>query len=170
MLDLDSPEWSSLEHAYGAATDTPALLKQLDELPECADWQEEPWFTLWSSLAHQGDVYSASFAAVPHVIRAIKRSPERASAQYLTFPAWVEICRAKKGLAVPEPLVESYKRALSEIPSVVAEAARSKWPNDKLRSALAAIAAANGDVVIAEAILELTPDVAAEFLARQESE
>jgi hypothetical protein len=29
MLSLDSPRWSELEHAYGAASDIPSLLRQL---------------------------------------------------------------------------------------------------------------------------------------------
>jgi hypothetical protein len=55
----------------------------------------EPWFSLWSSLAHQGDVYSASFAAVPHVVHALSTAPERADASFFQFPTWVEIYRQK---------------------------------------------------------------------------
>lgn len=53
LLPLDSPRWSELTHAYGSASDTPALLRQLASLPR-ADGDAEPWFSLWSSLAHQG--------------------------------------------------------------------------------------------------------------------
>jgi len=67
MLDLDDPRWSDLTHAYGKASDIPDLLRQLDKLP-LATGDAEPWFSLWSALAHQGDVYPASFAAVPHVV------------------------------------------------------------------------------------------------------
>ena len=63
MLSLDSPGWSKLRHAYGVASDTPKLLRQLERLP-ASDNEKESWFSNWSSLAHQGDVYSASFAAV----------------------------------------------------------------------------------------------------------
>lgn len=55
-LPLDSARWATLEHAYGKASDLPAMLRQLDALPE-AIGNEEPWFSLWSALAHQGDVY-----------------------------------------------------------------------------------------------------------------
>ncbi|HEX3912895.1 MAG TPA: hypothetical protein VHW71_05265 [Steroidobacteraceae bacterium] len=70
MLPLDSPQWAELSHAYGAAGDIPQLLKQLTNFRR-ATVDKEPWFSLWSALAHQGDVYSASFAAVPHVVAAI---------------------------------------------------------------------------------------------------
>ena len=102
MLSLDSPRWSSLHHAYGSAVDIPELLRQLRELP-ASEGESEPWFPIWSALAHQGDVYSASFAAVPHVVHALGASPANADGVYF-HPAWVEICRRKKGVEVPEDL------------------------------------------------------------------
>src|SRR5690348_14783407 len=92
MLNLDSSRWADLQHAYGAASDTPDLLRQLQSLPDSVG-ESQPWFSLWSSLAHQGDVYPASFAAVPHVVDALATRPESAPAVFFQFPAWVEICR-----------------------------------------------------------------------------
>ena len=57
-LPLDSPRWPELNHAYGKASDIPALLRQLDSFPPSGP-DDEPWFSLWSALAHQGDVYPA---------------------------------------------------------------------------------------------------------------
>ena len=88
-LALDSPRWAELQHAYGGAEDIPALLRQLGSAAN--DTDDEPWFTLWSSLAHQGDVYSASFATVPHVIDAIARNPTGVAFDFFQFPAWIEI-------------------------------------------------------------------------------
>ena len=68
MLELDDPRWSELSHAYGGASDIPALLRQLAKSPRQQGTKEEPWFTLWSSLCHQGDAYSASYAAIPHIV------------------------------------------------------------------------------------------------------
>jgi len=53
MLSLDSDRWSELQHAYGDASNIPALLVQLIDLPS-ATGDAEPWFSLWSALAHQG--------------------------------------------------------------------------------------------------------------------
>src|ERR1041384_882229 len=91
MLPLDSPRWLKLDHAYGcAAEDTSAptgwsahsgfhgyqeipnliqCLRQLEANPQrLPSSQWEPWETLVSSLCHQGTIYSASIAAVPHII------------------------------------------------------------------------------------------------------
>ena len=74
-----------MEHAYGQASDIPPLLRQLQNLPG-SEGQSEPWFTLWSALAHQGDVFSASFAAVPHVIAALSTAPAKADVSFFLFP------------------------------------------------------------------------------------
>jgi hypothetical protein len=164
LLSLDDSRWSELQHAYGAASDIPALLKQLADLPSSED-DSEPWFTLWSALAHQGDVYSASFAAVPHVVEALASAPLKAESSYFQFPAWVEVCRKKNGVEIPEDLEAAYFASLSRLPSLVAGAAAREWEPELLCCALSAIAAAKGQTTVAEAVLELTPDVAEEFIA-----
>ncbi|MBU0622597.1 MAG: hypothetical protein KJ795_12205 [Gammaproteobacteria bacterium] len=163
MLCLDDPRWSELQHAYGAAGDIPALLKQLADLPS-SEKDKEPWFSIWSALAHQGDVYSASFAAVPHVIDVLASAPLRADLSYFQFPAWVEVCRVKNGVSVPKDIAPAYFESLSRLPTLVAAAASRQWDEGFLRCALSAVAAAKGQPAIAEAVLELSPEVAGEFM------
>lgn len=163
MLSLDSPRWIELNHAYGSARNIPALLQALQQLP-VSEGQLEPWFTLWSALAHQGDVYSASFAAVPHVVAALASAPTRASNVYFHFPAWIEICRVARKAHVPEDLRSAYFEALGKLPALAASASVRSWDDDFLRSALAAIAAAKGNAALAEAILELSEDVVPDFM------
>ncbi len=62
--DLDGVRWHELAHAYGAADDTPRLLRQV----EVGEADAETWHALFTSLAHQGTVYSASAAAVPFLL------------------------------------------------------------------------------------------------------
>ena len=164
-LPLDSPRWHELDHAYGKAADIPVLLRQLASLPPSGP-DDEPWFSLWSALTHQGDVYAASFAAVPHVVRAFALAPDRAGAAYLQFPAWVEICRKRQSVTVPPDLHGAYATALAALPHLVAAAAVRTWDDEFLACALAALAAVKGSADVAEAALELTPDVASDFLGR----
>jgi hypothetical protein len=162
-LPLDSARWRELEHAYGNASDMPPLLRQLGTVP-CSDGPQEPWFSLWSALAHQGDVYTASFAAVPHVVRALACAPLEADANYLQFPAVVETDRQRKRIAVPADLSEAYFGALRALPGLIAQAAGRDWDDDFLACALAALAAVKGFGVVAEAALVMTPEVAREFM------
>jgi hypothetical protein len=163
LLSLDSHRWSELRHAYGAAGDTPALLRQLSSLP-ASGGEAEPWFSIWNSLAHQGDVYSASFAAVPHVVAVLATAPGKADSSYFQFPAWVEVCRRQKRVPIPVDLELAYSAALARLPRLVAEAATEPWSPELLSCALAAIAAAKGSASVAEAVLELRPEVADQFL------
>jgi hypothetical protein len=163
LLSLDSPKWSELEHAYGAASDIPALLRQLDGFPK-SEGNKDPWFSIWSALAHQGDVYSASFAAVPHVVEVLSRGPLKADFSYFQFPAWVEICRQKNSAPIPPELEGAYLAALRRLPSLVAAAAEREWDSNLLACALSAIAAAKGFVSVAEAVQELDPEVSTEFM------
>jgi hypothetical protein len=130
-----------------------------------SEGQTEPWFTLWSALAHQGDVFAASFAAVPHVVAALATAPATADSAYFQFPAWVEVCRVKNQVEIPADLREAYFDALARLPALVAAASSRPWEPGFLACALAAIAAAKGQPVVAEAVLEMSsPEVAREFM------
>jgi len=60
---LDQVEWSAVRDAYGPATEVPALLRALVSAnPEHREFACELLFqTIW----HQGNVYSATAAAIP---------------------------------------------------------------------------------------------------------
>jgi hypothetical protein len=83
---------------------------------------------------------------------------------YFQFPAWVEICRKNNGTLIPPDLEAAYFSALSELPGLVAAASARPWDADFLACALSAIAAAKGSSKVAEAVMELTPDSAGEYL------
>jgi hypothetical protein len=161
VLSLNSDRWAELRHAYGSAKNIPALLRQLRTLPTSVG-KSEPWYTLWSSLAHQGDVYSASFAAVPHVIHVVASAPLKVDSTYFHFPAWVEICRMKRQMSVPKDLHDSYFESLALVPALLAAASHRQWEPDFLVCALAAMSAAKGQSIIAEAVLEFSEPGAAE--------
>lgn len=164
MLDLHSPRWAELQHAYGPAADIPQRLAALQGA-HASDSDHEPWLTLWSSLAHQGEVYSASFAAVPHVVAALAANPAAASADFFQFPAWIEICRARQAADVPADLVAAYTSALARLPGLVGIASQRAWNDGFAACALAAIAAAKGHHALAEAALEMsTSELAGDVL------
>lgn len=162
MLPLDSLRWAELQHAYGKASDVPGLLRQLASQSR-SEAYGDTWFALWSALAHQGDVYSASFAAVPHIVALLADSPVGAGSAYFHFPAWVEICRRGKQVEIPVDLEADYFYAIARLPLLAAAASSAAWDNELCRCALAAIATSKGHISLAEAILELDVDVAEEF-------
>jgi len=154
VVPLSSPEWSRLKHAYGSAENIPRLLQQLETFPPSVG-DSEPWFTLWSSLFHQGDIFPASFAAVPHVVRILASAPARAPFDYFLFPASVEVARVTKNIEMPAALAPSYMEALSQLPSLAAAAVRADSDCELSQSALAAFAAAVGNIAWARLLLEV---------------
>jgi hypothetical protein len=101
---------------------------------------------------------------VPHVVHVRATAPERADYQYFGFPAWVEICRQRTGIAIPDDLREPYFDALAQLPALAAAAASRPWDEAMVQSALGAIAVTKGSADVAEAASELTVEVAREFL------
>lgn len=165
VLPLDDPRWSGLVNAYGASDDLTALLAELPSLPPDEGPEAEPYFSLWSALCHQGDIYPASFAAVPHIVRAIAHDPRKAPWTLFLMLACIEIARAKgRGPEIPDDLRADYFTALAAVPGLVADASRGDWDHWYCGAALSAIAAAKGHARLAEAILELDPTTVEDLL------
>lgn len=165
MISLDDPEWSRLSHAYGPASDTPLLLTQLacSTAPH-TDSDSEPWFSLWSSLCHQGDVFTASYAAVPHLVEIACNAEGVIDFGFFQLPASVEVARLNgKGPAIPDSLKEPYERAISRLMECVLLHRDDSWDEATLLSAVAAQAVAKGHRHIAEAILNLDSDLIAKL-------
>jgi hypothetical protein len=75
--DLDDINWWVLEHANGAASDVPWNIQDL--VSSHAAIRAEALDNLFSSLAHQGSVYSATAVAVPFLVELVRTSdaPDR---------------------------------------------------------------------------------------------
>lgn len=65
MLALTDERWILLSHAYGNAADVPAMLGELKRL-EKIDTVEDDLF--YAYLCHQDTTYTASYAAIPHIV------------------------------------------------------------------------------------------------------
>jgi hypothetical protein len=74
MLEqLDEVPWEQLEHAYGSAADVPDQIRALASLDP--DVRNKAYNVLWSSIIHQGTVYSATAHAVPFLLELLE-APE----------------------------------------------------------------------------------------------
>ncbi len=166
VLPLDSPEWSALQHAYGSASDIPPLLRSVASDVASSDAVEgTPWFELWSALCHQGDVYPASFAAVPHLVEALASDPSHASYEFFLMPAAVEVARNRRKTPVPDSLRAAYFDSLKRLSHLAAQALPRSWDNTLCRSVLAAVAAAKGHLGTAELMLDVDEEDVGEVLA-----
>jgi hypothetical protein len=158
-LDLASPIWRDLQHAYGSAEDVPGLLTALEALPPRLAEKDEPYSSLWSALCHQGDAYTASYAAVPHIVRIAQSAPSVFPWTLLALVSAIEISRSRgSGPVVPGDLLTPYTEALAAVPALVAAASTRVWDHWFCLAALSAVAAAKGSPDVAEAVLELNPE------------
>ena len=145
--------WSSLHHAYGPASDIPALLAQAGTAAPPSRYTDEPWFTLWSALYHQDDIFSASFAALPILVDIAAQRGGAIAAETLFLAASIELRRNEPGSPeVPAFLREDYDRALVTARSVSADLFRTAPdPHGKLEVAAVVFA---GDFDRAREILD----------------
>ncbi|WP_143145029.1 HEAT repeat domain-containing protein [Streptomyces humi] len=77
FVGLDQVDWAQFHHAYGSAEDVPALLRDLASPVEetAAEAEQE----LWSSIVHQGTVYTATAPAVPFLARLVVEGVRRSA-------------------------------------------------------------------------------------------
>ncbi|WP_091657458.1 hypothetical protein [Micromonospora auratinigra] len=71
--DLPEVHWAGLSHAYGPASDTADLLRQLGAPDREA--AEAALAELYGSIFHQGTVYPATVAAVPFLAESARTAP-----------------------------------------------------------------------------------------------
>jgi hypothetical protein len=160
MLELESPRWGELMDAYGKASDIPALLEQLKTAPPSADSRSEPWFSLWSALCHQSDVYTASYAAVPHVIAIAASKPRAERVEHINFTASVEAFRHKeKAPAIPADLEMDYHASLNQAANLILDSLVAEWDETGYKVLLGALAVLRGQYKLGSAIFELEEEI-----------
>ena len=153
MLALDDSRWASLHHAYGSASDVPALLRAAETELRPGYLRESVWFDLWSALCHQGDIYSASYAAFPHLVALAATQVPEGRVDAIQLAGSIELARLEgRGPAPPEDLFGDYLVALRAAPTLAEQAVNSA-PNQEWRSELeGALAALRGDAARARAL------------------
>lgn len=156
MLALDSLRWGQLSHAYGSADDIPDLLRQLETAPPHQDYKSEPWFSIWSALCHQGDVYTATFAAMPHIVAMAKNKSEREQFDCLNFIGYAEGCRHREGAPpIPSDLKNDYLAAIAAAPEMFLAGLKQNWDEEETKILLGGLAATKGYPKLGDVIIRL---------------
>jgi len=154
MLDLHSPRWKQLSQAYGPAENIPALLEQLKSAPPKKNYRDEPWFTLWSSLCHQGDVYTASYAAVPHILQTASERPIEERPEFLLLAGCIEAQRhTKEAPKVPADLEAAYKDFLQLGNSMALLCLGRGWQETDYRVLLGSLLIFRGEIPLGNMLI-----------------
>ncbi len=159
LIALDDPRWAELQHAYGAADDIPELLANLS-IPKGERSEDDPiedtWEELWSSLCHQGDVYSASFAAVPHIVDVLLQQPELLMFDFVGLPVKIEVERRDAGISIPESVEPQYSEALQNLACFAASVILDKHDKSMSSALLTALALAHENTGVARMLGQIT--------------
>ena len=86
MLDLSRPRWKKLEYLQQSR-------RLLKTAAPSESYQSEPWNCRWGSLCHQSDVYTASYAAVSHIIHLGLKRPVSERFDFILMSAKIEAMR-----------------------------------------------------------------------------
>jgi len=169
MLSLESPVWQRLTHAYGKASDVPGLLARLSANTAPANsYKDEPWLSLWSSLCHQGDVYTASYAALPHIVQIGTNALGPVDAGFFSLPACIEVARNKRrGPEIPPELAAAYFDGLRGLHKCAFHHASDDWNEGMAQVVAAALAASKGQFKLAEALMDLDDDIIEKVIAQE---
>jgi len=141
-MELDDRAWSELDDAYGKSGTISSLLVKLEELPAAESWKSEPYYSLWSALCYQGEVFTASYAAFPHLVRIVGANSHRKEAfKALQLADCIEAARLTgSGPALPSTLAPSYEDALAALPRIVLGLLTLASDRDEARILCAALA------------------------------
>jgi hypothetical protein len=154
---MDILDWSKLEAAYGSAANVPSLLASARTAPAPETEESDPWFGLWQSLFHQGDVYTASYAAVPELVEIAANRTDDGGAECLFLAAMIELRRHEyEAPAIPpvlRPTYEAAVRAASSLAESESSRIAGKPDGETFRLRFAA-AVFGGDVVRARRLLD----------------
>lgn len=165
MLDFEDKRWTELLGGYRVAYDPRPALTRL----EAGRNMDGVWSELWNGLHHQGDVDTASYAAVPHLVRIHRARDVPDWNTYALLGVIAIASRAPRNPAIPMWLREGYDTAWAEIVGLaVHDLARS---SEVLltRSALGVIALARNLARLGEAALRFDEDELDEMIAHYEA-
>ncbi len=125
---LDAVNWSELRHAYGPASDVPAMLRMLRSTDDAE--LDNSYYALYGTIFHQGSSYDSTAAAVPFLYALLdaKDTPRRESLQRLLLFLAVgnPVYKIPRGIEV-----EEWRSRVAEIlaPGYIEEVARklNEW-------------------------------------------
>lgn len=116
MLPLDSHRWKELRQAYGPAKDTPGHIKAMAKsAPKEIIDGKSAWSEVWNSLCHQYSTYTATYAAIPHLVSIAEQGSLEMRLEALVFCGTVSAFGKMEGGPPPDDLVEPYESAMKRM-------------------------------------------------------
>jgi len=141
MLALDDPRWDTLSSCYGGWPVADLLERLLTESFPLPHVEHRPtlWDQLFSELYHQGTLYPATIAAMPHLVRIVARVEPRQRTEWLSLIADIEAMRTVGNVYDPQEqltpdLVNAYEETFLEVTVLAQETIAAGGWRESVRS------------------------------------
>lgn len=158
MLELNSPRWRELDHAFGSAEDIPRLLDALATIDGDRE-RAELWFGVWATLCPEERVVTASYGAVPHLLAMAESRGVAEQVTSLHIAATIEMHRHHPGAPrIPPDLLVSYAEAIESLPRRVASLTDQPWDATSAQILAAALLVGKRQPELARAMLAIGGD------------
>jgi hypothetical protein len=155
MLSLTSPRWAELEQGYGTAEDVPRLLHVLATTDDTSA-RAEVWFALWRMLCRPDAVFTAAYAAAPHLLDTAAGFALEERVEAIHLVARIEVMRRTPGApTIPADLLADYAEAVERLPALVAGAIGEPWTAETGQILAAALLIGKRQGELGAAVLEL---------------
>ncbi len=162
MLSLNDPCWQDFTGGYKMPYDASILLRRLENTLSDED-SAQILDELFDELHHQGDVGTASYLAVPHLVR-IGLEKHSSDWRFTGLIALIEIQRHESQITIPQQYEAEYFNALQQIEKLIAVNTNLPWDREYAACALGALAASKGQIDMAKVIQDLSdPDLTEKF-------
>jgi len=143
---LDDPRWKELHGGYKMPYDASIPLRRMEA-------GENVWEELWDELHHQGDVDTASYAAVPHLVRL---AGQKRDFNLYALIAVIEVERHRKSNPpIPDWLVADYQQAWRALTVLALQDLNGQCDSSLVQPALTVLALARGLTQLGALLLHL---------------
>lgn len=148
MITLDDPKWKTLRGGYRIPYDASIALKAMEA-------GSDTWGELWDELHHQGDVDSASYAAIPQIVRIATHATAR-DWNFYGLVSTIEIERhRKRNPEVPDWLLEDYELAWHQLLPLALSDIKLQQDDITIRAILSVIAISKGNLKLGALLADL---------------
>lgn len=150
MLPLEDPQWLDFIGGYQVRYDASGAIERLLNGPDRSAALEE----LENDLCHQGDLGTASYAAVPWLVEYIRRCPEL-DAGVVGLVLTIEFGRPFQRQRMPAELQADYEKAIRQLPDIVSSKRTGQWDDRQVQVAASTLALSQGNRWSARTYYEL---------------
>ena len=160
FLAADDPRWAELESGYRRPYNPLPDLRRLRDVPDDA----MAWQRLWQALYHQGDIGTASYAAVAGLIE-LRRSGVVFNWNFYALIAAIEARRTIAGNPpLPGWLERSYRDLWADISTFCFEDMQTETDTRVVRAYLATLALVRGATELGQMLIEIDGSEIREWL------